>query len=68
MTSPNPSIATCHPDLIMAELWEVKRQINAEAGYRLEELTRMAKESADKIRHQWEQTDFITIIKPVKAG
>ena len=45
------------PDPIMAELWEVKRQINAEAGYRLEELTRMAKASADKIRHQWNQTN-----------
>lgn len=64
MTSLNPSIATRNPDPVIAELWEVKRQINAEAGYRLEELTRMAKESADKIRHQWEQTDFITIIKP----
>ena len=44
-----------HPDPILAELWEVKRQINAEAGYRLEELTRMARESAEKIRHQWQQ-------------
>ena len=56
MTHPHYLISTRNPDPIMAELWELKRQINAEAGYRLEELTRMAKESADKIRHQWEQT------------
>ncbi|WP_295404150.1 hypothetical protein [uncultured Thiocystis sp.] len=40
------------PDPILAELWEVKRQINQEAGYRLQELTRMAKESANRIRRQ----------------
>ena len=45
------------PDPIMAELWEVKRQINEEAGYRLEELARMAKQSADKIRSQWLSED-----------
>lgn len=68
MTHPHYLISTRHPDPIIAELWEVKHQINAEAGYRLEELTRMAKESADKIRRQWDQTDLIAVIKPVKAG
>ncbi|MFZ4792279.1 MAG: hypothetical protein ACOYMW_15555 [Candidatus Competibacteraceae bacterium] len=42
------------PDPILAELWEIKRQINQEAGYRLEELTRMARASAEKIQQQWE--------------
>lgn len=48
-------IEMTHPDPILAELWEVKRPINAEAGYRLEERTRMARASAEKIRHQWQR-------------
>lgn len=28
------------PDPILAELWEVKRQLNAEAGYRVDVLAR----------------------------
>ena len=52
MTRPNPSISSRAPDPILAELWEVKRQINQEAGYRLKELTRMARESANHIRSQ----------------
>lgn len=58
MTYPNPTTALRTPDPILAELWEVKRQINAEAGYRLEELTRMARASAEKIRHQWQQEEL----------
>ena len=54
MTPSTASTTLRTPDAILAEFWEVKRQINAEAGYRLEELTRMARESAEKIRHQWE--------------
>ena len=54
MTPSTASTTLRTPDAILAELWEVKRQINAEAGYRLEELTRMARESAENIRHQWE--------------
>ena len=54
MTPSTASTTLRTPDAILAELWEVKRQINAEAGYRLEELTRMARESAEKIRHNWE--------------
>ncbi len=54
MTPSTASTTLRTPDAILAELWEVKRQINAEAGYRLEELTRMARESAEEIRHQWE--------------
>ena len=60
MTYPNPPTSLRTPDPILAELWEVKRQINAEAGYRLEELTRMARESAEKIRHQWKQEGLTT--------
>jgi hypothetical protein len=52
MTRQHPSISSRTPDPILAELWEVKRQINQEAGYRLKELTRMARESASHIRRQ----------------
>lgn len=55
MTHPDPMRSLRTPDPILAELWEIKRQINVEAGYRCEELTRMARESAEKIRHQWRQ-------------
>ena len=55
MTQPDPTRSLRTPDPILAELWEVKRKINTEAGYRLEELTRMARESAEKIRLQWRQ-------------
>lgn len=55
MTHPDSLRSLRTPDPILAELWEVKRQINAEAGYRLEELTRMARESAEKIRRQWDR-------------
>jgi hypothetical protein len=37
------------PDPILAELWEIKRQINAEGGYDIEVLTRMAREAAERI-------------------
>ena len=55
MIHPDPTRPLRTSDPILAELWEIKRQINAEAGYRLEELTRMARESAEKIRNQWDQ-------------
>jgi hypothetical protein len=55
MIHPDPTRSLRTPDPILAELWEIKWQINAEAGYRLEELTRMARESAEKIRRQWRQ-------------
>ncbi len=42
------------PEPILAELWEVKRQINKEAGYNIEELARMAHEAALRIRQQWD--------------
>ena len=38
------------PDPILAELWEVKRQINQEAGYRIDELVRMAHEAALRVQ------------------
>ena len=42
------------PDPILAELWEVKRQINQEAGYRVDELVRMAHEATLQIQQQWD--------------
>lgn len=38
------------PDPILAELWEVKRQINAEAGYDIATLVQMAHEATLAIR------------------
>jgi hypothetical protein len=40
------------PDPILAELWEVKRQINEEAGYQVEFVARSAHEAAELIRLQ----------------
>ncbi len=42
------------PDPILAELWEVKRQINQEAGYQVEELACMAHEATLRIQQQWD--------------
>lgn len=64
MTRPNASTLTRAPDPILEELWEVKRQINQEAGYRLEELVRMARETANRIRSQQtrpEETSPVTL-------
>lgn len=57
MTSLHPSPPTRAPDPILSELWEVKRQINQEADYRLENLVRMARASAAKIRDRQPQAD-----------
>lgn len=64
MTRFNASTLTRAPDPILEELWEVKRQINQEAGYRLEELVRMARETANRIRSQQtrpEETSPVTL-------
>ena len=45
------------PDAILAELWEVKREINRTANYRIDALVRMAHESAERARQQWRQDD-----------
>ncbi len=37
------------PDPILAELWEIKRQINAEAGYDIDVLARMAHEATERV-------------------
>lgn len=37
------------PDPILAELWEIKRQLNAEADYDIDELARMAHEATLKL-------------------
>lgn len=36
------------PDPILAELWEIKRQLNAEAGYDIDVLARMAHEATER--------------------
>ncbi len=46
ITPPPPVKA---PDPILAELWEIKRQLNAEAGYDVDVLARMAHDAAKKI-------------------
>ncbi len=43
-----PTIPVRAPDPILAELWEVKRQLNAEAGYDVDVLARMAHEAAER--------------------
>ncbi|MDD5298293.1 MAG: hypothetical protein PHU46_15430 [Rhodocyclaceae bacterium] len=48
-TLPPPSTTMRAPDPILAELWEVKRQINAEANYDIATLARMAHEAARKL-------------------
>ncbi len=54
-TAPTPTeLPIRAPDLILAELWEVKRQINKEAGYDIDELARMAHEAALRIQQQWD--------------
>lgn len=37
------------PDPILAELWEIKRQLNAEAGYDIDVLARMAHEATERV-------------------
>ncbi|WP_040851343.1 hypothetical protein [Thiorhodospira sibirica] len=49
-TQPQPMSA---PDPILAELWEVKRQLNEAAGYRVAERARMAHEAALQIEARW---------------
>ncbi len=38
------------PDAILAELWEVKRQLNAEAGYQVDVLARMAHAASEEVK------------------
>lgn len=49
-TVPRAPIPDCAPDPILAELWEIKRQINAEAGYRVDVLARMAHEASERVK------------------
>jgi hypothetical protein len=44
-----PTAPARAPDPILAELWEVKRQLNAEAGYDVDVLARMAHEAAERV-------------------
>lgn len=43
------------PDPILAELWEIKRQLNEAAGYRVDERARMAHEAALQVEARWHQ-------------
>lgn len=43
------------PDPILAELWEVKRQLNEAAGYRVDERARMAHEATLQVEARWHQ-------------
>lgn len=47
----------CAPDPILAELWQVKRDINREAGYDIEKLARMAHEAAELARRRWRESE-----------
>ncbi|MEA3643329.1 MAG: hypothetical protein VBE63_25835 [Lamprobacter sp.] len=44
------------PDPILAELWEVKRQLNEAAGYRIEERARMAHEATLQVEALWHES------------
>lgn len=50
-TGINPTLQPVRaPDSILAELWEVKRQINTEAGFDIDALARMAHEASLNIQ------------------
>lgn len=40
------------PDPILAELWEVKREINKAADYRIDTLVDMANKAAEEVKAQ----------------
>ncbi|NEV64909.1 hypothetical protein [Thiorhodococcus minor] len=45
------------PDPILAELWEVKRQLNEAAGYRVAERARMAHEATLQVEARWHESN-----------
>ena len=52
-TLPGPETALPRrSDPILTELWEIKRQINAEAGYRIDVLARMAREATQRLANK----------------
>lgn len=55
--APTPHTPPRTPDPILAELWRIKRDINREAGYDIDELARMAHEAAERARQQWKQSE-----------
>ena len=52
---PVPSEIPHAPDPILAELWQIKRDIHREAGYDIEKLAQMAHEAAERVRRQWRE-------------
>ena len=58
MTNPDQhQIFSEAPDPILAELWQVKREINKAAEYRIDTLVDMANEAADRVRMQWQSKE-----------
>lgn len=57
MDTDNTSKPLRAPDPILAELWQVKREINREAGYDIERLAEMAHEAAERVRREWRQSE-----------
>lgn len=55
--APFPAAPVRAPDPILGELWEAKRQINQEAGYRIDVLVRMAHEAAEQVRQRWHESE-----------
>ena len=48
------------PDPILAELWQVKRDITQEAGYDIGTLAQMAHEAAENARRQWRESESLS--------
>ena len=56
MTQPHEhQVRSGAPDPILAELWDVKREINKAADYRIDALVDMANKAAERVRAQWRQ-------------
>ena len=53
--NPSPLTTPGAPDAILAELWDVKREINRSANYDIDTLVQMAHESSERIRQQWQR-------------
>ncbi len=54
-----PTHPRAAPDPILAELWEVKRQLNESAHYRIDERARMAHEAARQVEARWQKQDSL---------
>jgi len=59
-STPTPDSSPRAVDPILAELWQIKRDINRESGYDIDELVRMAHVAAERTRQQWQIHDTNT--------